>query len=196
MDKRRIGAGTYLYPMPTVIIGAAVDGRPNFMTVAYCGICQHNPPMIAIALGKSHHTNTGIRTTRAFSVNIPSQDMAAVTDHVGIFSGRSVDKSHLFDIYYGTLATAPMIRECPLSLECRLAQIIDIGGSGEIFIGEIVETWAEEQALTSDGHPDIQAIRPLIFAMHDNTYWGLGEKVGNAWSIGREYAPPSGDDAE
>lgn len=186
MKKKAIGAKTYLYPMPTVIIGATVNGKPNYLTVAYCGIAQHTPPMIMITLGKAHYTNTGIKENGTFSVNIPNTKMVEITDYVGIATGKSTDKSELFQAFSGKLGTAPMVAECPLNLECKLVTTVDVGGMNEIFIGEIVEAYAEERYLTN-GFPDIRKIDPLIFSMHDNNYWKVGEHVAHAWSIGKDF---------
>lgn len=190
MEKRRIGAKTFLYPMPTVIVGATVGGKPNYITIAYCGIVQHAPPMVAVTLGKSHYTNAGIRESRSFSVNIPSEEMVELTDYCGIVSGNKVDKASLFTTFHGMLGNAPMIRECAVSLECRLVQMLDYGGTNELFIGEIVETYADESVL-SHGLPDIRKLRPIIFSMHDNNYWKIGDHLGKAWSVGRKFKPAS-----
>ena len=186
MEKIKIGAKTFLYPMPITLVGANVVGKPNFLTIAYCGIVQHNPAMIAVTLGKAHYTNAGIKENKTFSVNIPSEEMVVITDYCGIVSGKNVDKSILFTTFYGELKTAPMIRECPINLECKLAQTLDFGGIDEIFIGEIVEAYAEGKYLTN-GLPDIKKIKPIIFSMHDNNYWKIGDHLGRAWNIGREF---------
>ncbi len=188
MEKTKIGAKTFLYPMPTVLIGATVNGKPNYNTIAYCGIAQHVPPMVFVTMGKTHYTNSGIKENKTFSVNIPSEDMVKVTDYVGIYSGKRTDKSGLFEAFYGVLGTAPLIKECPLNLECSLIKTIDLGGSNDIFIGEIVESYAEEKYLT-DGLPDVQKIRPIIFAMHNNNYWKLGDLLARAWNVGKDYEP-------
>ncbi len=174
--------------MPVVLVGAHVNGKPNYLTIAYCGIAQHVPPMISVTMGKHHYTNAGIKENGTFSVNIPSEDMVEVTDYVGIHSGRKIDKSTLFEHFYGILKTAPMIRECPLNLECRLVQTVDFQGSNELFIGEIVEVYADERFLTDD-LPDIRKIRPMVFSMHDNNYWKIGQHIGRAWKIGKDYQP-------
>ena len=184
--KKKIGADTYLYPMPTTIVGANVNNKANFLAIAYCGIVQHNPPMISVAIGKQHYTNQGIKKNKTFSVNIPSEEMVKVTDYVGIKSGKTIDKAQLFELFYGELETAPMIKEAPLNLECKLIKTLDFGGMNEIFIGEIIETYAEEEILTR-GLPDIKKIKPILFSMHDNNYWKVGEHLGQAWSIGFEY---------
>ena len=186
MEKIAIGAKTFLYPMPTTLVGANVRGKPNFLTVAYCGIVQHSPAMIAVESSKTHYTNAGIKENGTFSVNIPSEEMVKITDYCGIVSGKTVDKSTLFETFYGTLGTAPMIKECPINLECKLVQTLDYGGTGEIFIGEIVEAYSEERYLTN-GLPDIKKIKPIIFSMHDNNYWKIGEHLGRAWNIGKNF---------
>lgn len=187
--KQTIGAKTCLYPMPVVLVGANVEEKPNFVTVAYCGIAQHQPPMVMITLNKRHYTNAGISANGSFSVNIPSANMVEVTDYCGLVSGKQQDKSRLFTTFYGALGTAPMIRECPLSMECKLHQQLDVGGTNDIFLGEIVEVYADDRILTS-GLPDIRKIDPIIFSMHDNNYWKIGMHLARAWSIGKEFTPP------
>jgi len=184
MKKIEIGAKTFLYPMPTTLVGANVDGKPNYLVIACCGIMNHNPPIISVALNKRHYTNGGIKENSTYSVNIPSVDMVIITDYYGLFSGNKVDKSQLFETFYGKLRTAPMIRECPINLECKLLQTLEFD-MNEAFIGEIVEAYAEEQYLTNN-IPDIQKINPIVFAMQANTYWQVGEHVARAWDIGKE----------
>lgn len=185
MGKKEIGAENYLYPMPVSLVGANVSGKPNYLTVAFFGMVNLNPPLISVSLNKTHYTNQGIRKNKTFSVNIPSAEMAMVTDYCGLFSGNRVDKSQIFETFYGKLKTAPMIRECPLNLECKLVQTLDFA-IDEIFLGEIVEVYSEEQYLT-DGLPDIKKINPIVFSMHDNNYWKIGELIGRAWSIGKKF---------
>ncbi len=185
MKKMKISSRTYLYPMPTLLLGADVNGKANFMVVAYSGIVNHYPPMIEVASGKGHYTNIGIKENKTFSINHPSDDMLKVTDYCGLVSGKRVDKSKIFKAFYGELKTAPMIEECPLNLECKLKDTLSYGGN-EIFIGEIVEAYSDDRYLTNN-LPDISKIKPIIFSMHDNNYWKLGEHLGKAWSIGKDY---------
>lgn len=186
MDKIAIGANTYLYPMPTVIVGANVKNKVNYLTVAYCGVVQHKPPMISISLDRGHYTNAGIEENGTFSVNIPSADMVKATDYCGIVTGQKTDKSAIFKTFYGKLKTAPMISTCPLNLECRVAQKLNISGPNEIFIGEIIEAYSAEQYLTK-GLPDIKKINPIVFSMHDYNYWSVGEHLAGAFKIGKEF---------
>ncbi len=135
-------------------------------------------------MGKGKYTNAGIKENGTFSVNIPSVGMVKETDYCGLVSGKRVDKAELFENFYGKLGTAPMIRECPINMECRLIQTVDFPRH-DIFVGEIVETYCDEQCLT-DGVVDLSKVRPILFAMNDRGYWKLGERFAQAWSIGKE----------
>ena len=185
MDKINLGATIPAYPMPVSLVGAYVDGKPNFMAVAWFTIACYKPPRIAISLGKGHYTNPGIKENKTFSVCLPSEDMVEMTDYCGIVSGKKIDKSEIFDLFYGELKTAPLIKDCPLSMECQLVEIVE-SGLNEIFIGEIRGTYTEERFLT-DGKLDFRKMKPLILSQPDTSYWGLGEQVARAWNIGKKY---------
>ena len=185
MDKINLGSTIPAYPMPVSLVGAHVDDKPNFLAVAWFTMVSYKPPRIAIALGKGHYTNPGIKENKAFSVCLPSEDMVEVTDYCGIVSGKKTDKSGLFDLFYGELKTAPLIRDCPLSMECKLVDIVE-SGLNEIFIGEIIGTYTEERFLTG-GKMDFRKMRPLILSQPDTSYWCLGEPVAKAWNIGKRY---------
>jgi flavin reductase (DIM6/NTAB) family NADH-FMN oxidoreductase RutF len=113
--------------------------------------------------------------------------MAVATDFCGLYSGSKVDKSKLFDIFYGELKTAPMISECPVSMECRLNQTLELL-NGEVFVGEIVGVYVEDKYLT-DNKPDIRKIDPLLFEGTLGSYWKVGEHITRAFGIGKDYKP-------
>jgi len=181
-----MGATHYLFPQPTVIVGANVQGKPNYLAAAWCGIMQASPPIIYAALNKVRYTLIGIKENETFSICIPSTSMVVETDYVGTESGHELDKSGIFKSFYGKLKTAPMIEECPVNMECKLIQIVDFKGSHEICIGEIVQTYAHEDCLTN-GVPNIRKVDPIIYSTGDHNYWKVGEKVGRAYSVGKKY---------
>jgi flavin reductase (DIM6/NTAB) family NADH-FMN oxidoreductase RutF len=109
-------------------------------------------------------------------------DMVAVTDYCGIVSGGKTDKSKLFEVFYGELKSAPMISECPLTIECKLVQTVDLP-TNTLFIGEIRNIYSEERYL-ENGKPDVRKIRPFLLTMPDNRFWSVGGQVGNAWKDG------------
>jgi flavin reductase (DIM6/NTAB) family NADH-FMN oxidoreductase RutF len=185
MGKIEIEKGRVFYPMPCSLVGAKVAGKPNYLTVAWFSMVNPDPPYVGVAMNKAHYTNSGIRENGTFSVNIPSVQMAEVVDYCGLVSGRKADKSGLFESFYGKLDTAPMIRECPFNAECRLVQVVDLPGE-ELFIGEIVATYCEEDCLT-EGVPDLKKINPLGLLMPDRKYLALGQEVGAAWKMGKKF---------
>lgn len=185
--KIPIDDNAFVYPMPMTVVGTVVKGRPNFMAVGWVTRVNFKPPLIAVALGKSHLTNEGIHASGAFSVNVPGLDLLQKVDYVGLVSGRKEDKSALFDILAGRVTGAPMIDDCPLCMECKLANVLDLP-TNELFIGEIVGAYANPECC-SDGVPDIEKIKPFMLTMPDNRYWEVGGYAGKAWSIGNDLRP-------
>ena len=118
MGKISAGRNIFMYPMPVTLLGTMVDKKPDFMTLGWITRVNANPPTVGCGVGRQHHSARGIEENQTFSINFPSAEMMEKTDFCGLVSGRNVDKSALFDVYYGELKTAPMITECPLSLEC------------------------------------------------------------------------------
>jgi len=184
MIKKNIGKDFNIYPMPVVIVGTMVDGRPNFMTAAWVTKLHSDPPLVGISLGRRQHTAKGIQETREFGISFPSVDQAVLADYCGLVHGYEEDKSAHIDIFSGALSGAPMVRQCPLTLEAKLEQTIDLPND-LFFIGEVVSTYATESILT-EGKVDSAKLRPFVVTMPDLMYWSLGAPVGQAWSIGKE----------
>jgi flavin reductase (DIM6/NTAB) family NADH-FMN oxidoreductase RutF len=187
--KKNIGNQNVLYPTPVTIVGALVNGKINFINIAHVGILNSGVPhLISLGMRKIHHTNAGIRENKTFSINILSQDKMVEMDYVGMVSGSKTDKSGVFETFFGELKTAPIIKNCPLSMECRLYDIYELK-THDVFIGEIVATHADE-AVLSDGKVDLAKVKPLLFDMASKKYWSLGPTVGSCWSVGEQYKKP------
>ena len=106
MNKVKTGWKLPILPLPVCILGAHVNGKPNFNTIVWFNMLHDNPPLIGIAMAKRHYTNQGIKQNRSFSVNIPTCDMVVVTDYCGLHSGLKVDKSKEFkntDLFIGEI---------------------------------------------------------------------------------------------
>jgi flavin reductase (DIM6/NTAB) family NADH-FMN oxidoreductase RutF len=180
--KIELGAKNCLYPLPTTLIGALVDGKPNYTTIAHVGIVD--PGSVSLGMNKSHYINAGIKTNKTFSVNIPSTKLVKETDYCGLVSGKANDKADLFKTFYGKLKTAPMIDQCSINMECELIKTVDFPNH-DIFIGKIIATHCDETVLT-EGVVDFEKVQPILFVMNDASYWSLGKKFAKAWSIGKE----------
>jgi len=182
-ERINIGNNAFVLPEPQTIVGSMLEGKPNFMALAWITRLNYKPCLMGIAINKGHATHKAIMKTRQFSVNLPSVDMVEATDYVGLASGNRTDKSEVFDIHYGVLGKAPLIKECPLSMEFELVQEVDMP-TNTMFIGELKAAWSEECFLT-DGYVDIEKVRPMTLSMPDNNYWAVGEKIGRAWHEGK-----------
>jgi flavin reductase (DIM6/NTAB) family NADH-FMN oxidoreductase RutF len=185
VPKRRLEPGPFIVPMPTVLVGSTVDGRPNYMTAAFVGIANYKPAVIGCGLSPTHRTSQGIEEQRTFSINLPSPQQVAVTDYCGLHSGAKVDKGSLFETFYGDLETAPMICECALTAECRLLQTVTFAVD-TLYLGEIVSVFADEGALES-GELDWERVAPMLFTFPDRGYWRLGSFVARAWEVGKGF---------
>ena len=187
MGKVLMGPQTFIYPMPVLLVGANVDGKPNFMTVAWGGVANGIPPMISLAIRPQRYTFKGIRENMAFSVNIPSSDMVKEADYCGTASGSEVDKVKAcqFEVFYGKVDSAPLIEQCPVNLECRVVHILELG-SNSLVIGRIEETHISESCLT-DRNPDVEKIKPLTYVTSPaRQYQVLGKTIADAFSAGAE----------
>jgi len=189
--KKSIGAKTIVYPTPVFIVGTYDrDGRPNAMNAAWAGICCSSPPCLSIALRKATYTYGNIVEQKAFTVSIPSQDFVREADYFGIATGRTEDKFLIAGLTpeKSELVNAPYVKEFPLSLECKLLHTLEIGLHTQ-FIGEILDVKADEAVLGDDGLPQIEKIKPLIFSPSNPSYYGLGEYIGKAFSLGKAIRP-------
>jgi flavin reductase (DIM6/NTAB) family NADH-FMN oxidoreductase RutF len=183
MNKESIGARPFMTPMPAVLVGANVHGKPNYMTVAWTGVACMDPPMIAVAINKVRYTEKGIVENGTFSVNIPAAKHAVEVDHCGMVSGNKADKSALFETFYGKLGTAPLISDFPVNIECELRHSLELG-SHVLHVGEIIDVHVANECLVG-GSVDIRKIDPLVYS--DQNYFHIGELVGKAFSIGKGY---------
>ncbi len=167
---------------PAVIAGAIVNGKPNFLTLGnYGGISPRPVPLVYISVNKSHYTNAGIKEHGYFSINWPSKDLVVKTDYAGLVSGKTVDKSKLFTVFYGSIDKAPLIDECPVNIVCKLSQVVDLP-TQEVFIGEVLETFVNKDCC--DGtKPNLASINPLLIG--GGAYWELGAKAGDAFKDGK-----------
>jgi flavin reductase (DIM6/NTAB) family NADH-FMN oxidoreductase RutF len=187
MNKKKLGPQTMIWPHPTTIVGANVDGKPDFAAVAWAGVAAGSPPCVTIGLQPHRYSLKGIYQNRTFSVNIPSMDLVKETDYCGLVSGARVDKVKDcgFRVFYGDLKTAPLIEQCPINLECEALHFLNLG-SHILVVGKVVEVYFSEDCLTDD-KPDIMKVKP--FAFEFGGYYPIGEAFAQAFKVGWEINP-------
>jgi flavin reductase (DIM6/NTAB) family NADH-FMN oxidoreductase RutF len=186
--KRSIGANTIVYPTPVFVVGSYdKDGRPNVMTVAWGGICCSSPPCAAISLRKATYTFGNITVTNAFTINIPSRSQVAVVDYIGCVSGKEEDKFTAAGLtpVRSEIVNAPYVDEFPLVLECKVIRVVEIGLHTQ-FIGQILDVKVDKDCVGVDGLPDIEKVKPFIYAPDRNAYYVVGENLAKAFSVGKE----------
>jgi flavin reductase (DIM6/NTAB) family NADH-FMN oxidoreductase RutF len=187
MGKTMLGPKPLINPMPVLLVGAMVDGKPDFMTAAWAGVACSEPPMVSIAIRHSRYVLKGILDNRTFSVNLPSISLAKETDYCGMVSGSKTDKVKAcgFKVFFGKTDSIPLIEQCPVNLECKLIHTLDLG-SHLLVIGKIEETHISDECLV-DGKPSLDKIQPLVYAMDQSSnYHAIGKAVGKAFSIGKD----------
>lgn len=187
--KKSIGAKTIVFPTPVFIVGTyGEDGKPNAMNAAWGGICSSNPPSVAVAIRPSRHTYENIMNKKAFTINIPSEDLVKEADYFGMASGKNVDKLDVTKLtaVKGKNVDAPYIEEFPLNLECKVTEVIKVGVHMQV-IGEIVDVIVNEDAVDEKGSPSIDKIKPIMFDPASSKYNGVGKVVGEAFSDGKEF---------
>jgi flavin reductase (DIM6/NTAB) family NADH-FMN oxidoreductase RutF len=186
--KRSLGPKTIVYPTPVFVVGTYdKGGRPNIMTAAWGGICCSKPPCVAVSLRKATYTYDNILEQQAFTISIPSQDHAKLADYCGLVSGKSHDKfadTGLTPVK-SDLVNAPYVKEFPLILECKVLDTFEIGLHTQ-FIGEIMDVKADEGILGEKELPEIEKVKPILFAPENLDYYALGQYLGKAFSIGKQ----------
>ncbi len=187
MSKISVGPKTLFFPTPAVLVGTYdAAGVPNIMTAAWAGICCSRPPCVAVSLRKATYTYGNIVTRHAFTISFPAAAQVKATDYAGIYSGREGDKFSALGLtpVKSELTDAPYVGECSVVLECRLAHTVEIGSHTQ-FVGEILDVKAEESVVGKSGLPDIERIDPLLYATGSEAYYRVGERVAQAFSVGR-----------
>lgn len=186
--KKSMGAKTLAYPTPVWIVGTYdKEGKPNVMAAAWGGICCSSPPCVCVSLRKATYSYQSIVERKAFTISIPSETHVKEADYFGIASGRDVDKLAAagFTPVKSDLVDAPYVKEFPMVLECRLLHTVEIGLHTQ-FIGEVLDVKADESVLGEKGLPEIEKVRPIVFAPEIRAYHGIGNYLGRAFSIGKK----------
>ncbi len=162
-----------------------VNGKPNFETIGDVGIMGLNPPLMYVSSHKDHYTNIGILKEGVFSINIPNTNLLAETDYCGTVSGKEVDKSSIFEVFFGQTG-APMIEQCPVNLERKVCKEFSIDHR-QAFIGNVIQTHVSEQFLEErEGKRYISGLEkldPILYSL-GNSYYSIGKVIGEGYKEG------------
>jgi flavin reductase (DIM6/NTAB) family NADH-FMN oxidoreductase RutF len=168
--------GTYLYPLPPCLITCGPLDRPNIITLAWVGTLCSEPPIIGVSIRPSRYSHALVKVAGEFAVNVPTAEMVRAVDWCGNVSGHSEDKFKamgLTAVPTQVIHTA-VIKECPLTIECRVTQTLHLG-THDLFLGTVVAVQADEAILDARGEIDLSKANPLAYGGH--AYWTLGQFV-------------------
>ena len=182
---KNFGAKPLTYPQPVFIIATyGEDGTPDAMNAAWGGISEMNE--ISLCLSAGHKTVKNILKRGAFTVSMADAGHVVACDYVGLVSGNRVADKFARAGFHATRSErvdAPLIDELAVALECRLK---DYNPETCILRGEIVNVSVDECALDENGKVDVAKVNPIIFDPFNNAYLKVGEKVGDAFSDGKQ----------
>ena len=176
--KVRKSPWTALFPCPVVLVTCVdSDGKPNIITLAWAGVVCSDPPVLGLGIRPHRHSYGLIEDAGEFVVNIPTTEILEETDFCGMVSGRDVDK------FSETGLTAepakevkpPLIRECPVNIECVLKKKIPLGVH-HLFLGEVVRVHVDQTVLDKNGRIDFTKVSPFVY--NQGEYWSLYQKIG------------------
>jgi len=167
-----------LFNLPVVLVTCTDDkGSANIIPLGWVGGVCSSPPQIALGIRPSRYSYNLIKKSGEFVVNIPCVDLVKEVDKCGFCSGRNTDKFERFHLtpLPASKVSSPLIKECPVNLECRLRHFLSLGSHG-LFIGEIVAVQADKELVREDGEINYSCLKPL-YLRHDE-YCGPSEPVG------------------
>ena len=180
MRKLEVPASEALYPVPVVLVSARDREalRANIITIAWCGVVASKPPLISISVRPSRHSHKLIIAEREFVINIPAKESLREADICGTLSGRDIDKFKRcgFTAIKSSKISAPLIKECPVNIECALKDVVKLG-SHDMFIGEVVAVHMDESILGDDGKIDYTKARPFVY--NQGEYRECGSQIGH-----------------
>lgn len=178
MARQSWRAGNMLYPLPAVMVSCARPGeKPNIITVAWAGTTCSSPAMVSISVRPERYSYDIIKETGEFVINLTTEALAKATDYCGVKSGRDVDKFQEMHLTPGKSihVAAPYIEECPVNIECRTTQILELG-SHHMFVAEVLGVNVDEKYLDQNGKFQLNEAGLMVYSHGE--YFGLGRKLG------------------
>ena len=177
MSKVTWKPGTFLYPLPVVMVSCGTMEESNIITVAWTGIINTDPAMVYISVRPTRHSYNIIKESGEFVINLTTKDLTYATDWCGVKTGAQVDKFKEMHLTKekAKFVKCPMIKESPVSVECRVKEIKELG-SHHMFVAEVLGINADEKYIDEKGAFDISKCD--LIAYSNGHYYTLGKKIG------------------
>lgn len=177
MSKVQWKGGTFIYPIPAVMVSCGTMEESNIITVAWTGILNTNPAMCYISVRPERYSHEIIKENGEFAINLTTRQLAYAADWCGVKSGRDVDKFKEMKLTKekANIISVPLIKESPVSVECKVKEIVPLG-SHDMFVAEIVAIDADEKYIDEKGAFDISKCDLIAYA--NGGYYPLEKKIG------------------
>ena len=177
MSKIKWKAGTFEYPIPAVMVSMGDMEKSNIITVAWTGIINTNPAMVYISVRPTRYSYNILKEQKEFVINLTTEKLAYATDWCGVKSGANVDKFKEMKLTKekANMVKCPLIKESPVSIECKIKKIIELG-SHTMFMAEVLCIDADEKYIDEKGAFDISKCNLMAYA--NGGYYSLGKKLG------------------
>ncbi len=168
---------TLLSPLPVIMATVGNMEKSNIITIAWTGIVNSQPPMTYISVRKERHSHHMIEENMQFAINLVSEDLVSETDSIGVKSGAKIDKFKEYNLtkVKGSVIETPLIKECPVALECKVTQKIELG-SHDMFLAEIVAVTLDEDLLDQNGKLFLD--RAGLISYSHGEYFTQGDPIG------------------
>ena len=177
MAKVTWKSGTFIYPLPAVMVSCGTMEKSNIITVAWTDILNTNPATVYISVRPTRYSYKLIKEQKEFVINLTNKELAKATDWCGVKTGSKVDKFKEMNLRKekANFVSCPMIKESPVSVECRVKEIKSLG-SHDMFIAEVLAINADEKYIDEKGAFDISKCD--LIAYSNGHYYSLGKKIG------------------
>lgn len=176
-NKTEIKPSTMLNPVPVVMVSCGTMEKSNIITVAWTGTVNSEPPMVYVSVRKSRYSHELIRQNGSFVINLVNADTVKAADFCGVKSGRDIDKFEALKLTKAEapLTGVPMIEECPINLECKVTQVLELG-SHDMFLATVEAVYVNNQLL--DEKAAIDLVKANLVAYSHGEYFDLGQYEG------------------
>jgi flavin reductase (DIM6/NTAB) family NADH-FMN oxidoreductase RutF len=177
MSKVTWKPGTFLYPLPVVMVSCGDMEKSNIITVAWTGILNTDPATVYISVRPTRYSYNLIKEKGEFVINLTTKDLVKATDWCGVKTGSKVDKFKEMKLHKekSNFVGCPMIKESPVSVECKVKEIKELG-SHHMFIADVLAINADEKYINEKGAFDISRCDLISYA--NGNYYALGKKLG------------------
>ncbi len=177
MSKAIWKPGTFEYPIPAVMVSCGDMEKSNIITVAWTGIISSDPAMCYISVRPNRYSHDIIKQTGEFVINLTTKSLTYATDWCGVKTGAKVDKFKEMHLTKekGKFVKCPLIKESPVSIECKVKEIKNMG-SHDMFIAEVLSIDADEKYIDENGAFDITKCDLIAYA--NGKYFSLGKQLG------------------